>query len=151
MLRKLFGSTMAVSMIGAVIIGGAAAWTSSTTPSSQSAQIGGISVALANPGSTGNYLYPTGQFIAVLQGNIQNNTPANPGVAVVITGGAASSFNPGGCVTSQQVAVTDPSPVPPGGNVGGIWRLDLAMPTNADNSCQNQTLTYDLVINVATQ
>lgn len=150
MLRKLFGSTMVVSMIGSAIIGGAAAWTNSTAASSQTAHVGTVSVALANAASTNLKLYPTGQWISVLQGQVQNNTPPDPGVNVGIIGGSASGYDTN-CVSNAQVAVTDAGSIGPNGAVGGGWTVQMAMPTNAPKACEGAALSYSLVIDVQTQ
>ena len=152
--------TMLASLFGAIIVGGALAWTGSATVSGYSSTSGAINVALANAAYTGNQIYPTGSTISLVTGQIQNNTTANPGVAVAITGGSLANLdsNDGTCdawlalggAWSGSVGVTDGSPVAPGGGVGGGWDAGVSIHPTMHNACQNKTFTYDVTINVTT-
>jgi len=148
--RKIFGLTFAFSAILALIVGVAFAWSASTAATTSSATGGTLSVAPYGAAPTSNQLYPTGNPIAVLTGQIQNNTPANPGVNVMI-----NSSNPGAvvlantCASSGQVVATDTSQVAPG-NAGGGWEVDLTMPGNAPDSCKGAPLPFAYTINVVT-
>ncbi len=161
-MRKLFATTFGLSALLALLIGAAVyAWTGSAS-SNFSTTTGKISVALHNVIPTGNKVYPTNSFIAVLTGEIQNDTQANPGIAVHITGGSVSNItsnagpgspcnvfiNASGVI--GQVVVTNGGSVGPGGAAGGGWRADLAMGPSAPNDCQDRTLSYTVTVNVAT-
>lgn len=158
-MRKIFLGTMLASLLSAVAIGGALAWTGSTT-SSYNASAGAISVAIANAAYTGNQVYPTGSTIPLVTGQIQNNTTANPGVNVAITGGSLTNFSSNGAACNTwlalsgawtgSVAVTDGSAVAPGGAVGGGWSAGVSVYPTMDNDCQNRPFTYDVTINVTT-
>lgn len=158
-MRKIFIGTMLASLLSAIVIGGALAWTGSTT-ASYSTSSGAISVAIAGAGSTGNQIYPTGSNIPLVTGAIQNNTAANPGVNVAITGGTLTNFLSNGGVCNAwlalpgawtgSVTVTDGSGVAPGGAVGGGWSAGVSVYPTMDNDCQNRPFTYDVTINVTT-
>ena len=105
-MRKIFGLTFAFSAILALIVGVAFAWTASTAATPSSATGGTLSVAPYGAAGTNNQLYPTGNPISVLTGAIQNNTLANPGVSVYITGGTVIFPNANSCVSSGQVQAT---------------------------------------------
>ncbi len=144
----------AVTALLAVVIGGAFSWTASTT-GAYTANAGTLSVAIANDAYTGNALYPTGIYTDVVSGQIQNNTPANPGIPVQLTGGSVGGFTPsnGGCSSGHfagDVIVTDSSFVGPGGGVGGSWMARILMGTGAPDVCQGNTVGYNVTLNVAT-
>ncbi|MCO5203379.1 MAG: hypothetical protein M9925_16985 [Chloroflexi bacterium] len=158
-MRKIFMGTMFASFLSAIVIGGALAWTGSAT-TNYAATSGSISVALANAAYTSNQIYPTGSTINLVSGQIQNNTAANPGVAVAITGGTLTNFSSdngvcnawlalGGAWTGS-VGVSDGSAVNPGGNVGGGWVAGVSVHPTMVNDCQNKNFTYDVTINVTT-
>lgn len=158
-MRKIFIGTMLASLLSAIVIGGALAWTGSTT-GSYSSSAGQISVAIANDLYTGNQIYPTGSTIPLVTGQIKNNTAANPGVNVAITGGTLTNFLSDGLVCNTwlglggawtgSVGVTDGSAVAPGGAVGGGWTAGVSVHPTMDNDCQNRPFTYDVTINVTT-
>ena len=149
-MRKLFISTTVVSLLAALVVGAVLAWTGTGTGNFNSSA-GSISVALYSVDATGNQVYPTGNPIAVLEGGIQNNTPANPGISVQVTGGSVSVNSPGGCSLSGDVVVLDSSFVGPGGaNADNLWRARLTMGTGAPDGCQGATINYDVTVNVGT-
>jgi hypothetical protein len=149
-MRKFFMTIIGGSAILTLALGVAFAWSATAATGLQNAPTGGLSVATYNVQPTGNDLYPTGNPIAVLTGQIQNNTTANPGVNVYLTGGSIT-FNPSHpCADSGSVAITDGSQVAPGGSTGGGWTASLTMGTGAPDSCQNTTVPFTAVVNVLT-
>ena len=150
-MRKVFLTIIGVSAALTLVLGVAFAWTSTANTGPQSAQAGALSVATYNVVPTGNELYPTGNPIAVLTGQIQNNTTANPGVNVYLTSGSVvfpNTIHP--CADSGSVAITDASQVAPGGYTGGGWTASLTMGTGAPDLCQNATQGFSVDVNVAT-
>ena len=157
-MRKVFPLVFVATATLAIIVGVAVAWTSTATQS-YTTPAGSLSVAIADDHYTGAKVYPTGTDIFVLYGRIQNNTPADPGIAVQITGGSVNvtnagvptcdSFRVAGGITGN-VSVQDSSLVSPGGNVGGLWYANLHMNTDAPDACQGQTLSYNVIVNVGT-
>jgi hypothetical protein len=155
-LRKIFALVFAVTTTVGVIVGVAVAWTSSASDNF-TASAGTLSVALDFSGGYGyipNQVYPTNQPINVIKGRIKNNTPANPGIAVAITGGSVvvNNTSNGACNYSTitgDVVVTNGASIPPQ-TVGGEWYGRLTMGTGANDSCQGNTINYTLTVNVAT-
>ncbi len=150
-MRKVFLTIIGVSAALTLVLGVAFAWTS-TASFSDNASAGSLSVAVYGAANTSNQLYPTNNPIAVVTGAIQNNTPANPGINVYLTGGSVSSG--GGyydaCYMSGSVGSINNTQVPPGGNAGGAWTAFLTMPGNAPDGCQGATIPYNVTLNVAT-
>lgn len=150
-MRKLFLSTIGISAILTLSLGIAFAWTSTATNSGYTASGGSLSVAIVNDAYTGNVLYPTGTPIAVLTGQIQNNTPANPGIGVYITGGTVTGITQPLCASSGAVAVSDSGwLILPGGWTGGAWSASLTMPVGAPDACQGLAFSYNVNVAVAT-
>lgn len=157
-MRRFFPSVFLVTATLAVIVGVGVAWTSSATgPATASA--GSLSVALdaSNPGygPIANQVYPSGSWTNVFVGQIKNNTPANPGIPVSITGGSVvvTGASNGACnysTISGNLAVTNVGPIGPGGVIGGEWYAQLNMSSAANDSCQGNTINYDITVNVAT-
>ena len=149
-MRKLFLAIMSVSAV-AVLLGGVAfAWTT-TASGGYTTATGSLNVSLYNVAYTGNVLYPTGAPIEVVAGEIQNNTPANPGIAVRITGGTVTGISAPACgVSNGGVGVTDGSWVAAGGYAGGGWAAYLTMPNWAPDSCQGGSISYTVNVNVDT-
>jgi hypothetical protein len=149
-MRKLFLTIMSVSA-AAVLLGGIAfAWTT-TASGGYTTATGSLNVSLYNVAYTGNVLYPTGAPIEVVAGQIQNNTPANPGIAVRITGGNITGISAPACgVSDGGVGVTNGSWVAQGGNYGGGWAAYLTMWTGAPDSCQGGSISYTVNIDVNT-
>ncbi len=164
-MRKLFATTFGLSALLALLIGAAVyAWTGSANGNfnATTGRLGPF--ALANFSNTGNQVFPTGDFINEQNGQIRNNTSANPGIAVHITGGSVSNVSSSSVQCNSfiandglgkpgidgQVRVTDSSNVGPGGQAGGGWGADLRMKTNAPVDCQAQLLSYTVTVNVAT-
>jgi hypothetical protein len=150
-MRKLFLAIMSVSAV-AVLLGGVAfAWTT-TASGTYSVNAGALNVKIVNPLPTGNLLYPTATPIVVAYGNIENDTPANPGIAVVATGGSVTGISDAAyCgITDGGVAITTGGWVNPGGNVGDVWQAALTMSTGAPNDCQGLAIGYTVNVNVTT-
>ncbi len=156
-MRKLFMGTLITSLLGALVVGAALAWTGSAVEN-YNTSAGTLSVALYSVDATGNAVYPTASAIYVLQGGIQNNTPANPGIAVSVqTGGAAGSVavvsTTDGCqgYLSGDVDLLNSSFVGPGGgNADNLWAAWLSMAENAPDICQGDTININVTVNVET-
>jgi hypothetical protein len=149
-MRKLFLAIMSVSAV-AVLLGGVAfAWTT-TASGGYTTATGSLNVSLYNVAYTSNVLYPTGAPIEVVTGEIINNTPNNPGIAVRITDGNITGISAPECgVSDGGVAVTNGNPVAAGGNYGGGWAAYLKMWTGAPNSCEGGSISYTVNIDVTT-
>ena len=154
--RKLFAAVFAVSLLTALVIGAALAWAGSAS-GNYSSTAGTISVALYSVDATGNAVYPTATHIAVLTGGIQNNTPANPGIAVQVrdgvNAGSVTSIAALGCQAwlSGDVDRLDGAFINAGGyNADNLWQAWLQMNTDCPDSCQGVTINYDVTVNVQT-
>jgi hypothetical protein len=152
--RKLFAGTFALSAVLALIVGVAFAWTTSSS-SSDSSTAGALNVTLYGVNGTSNALYPNATMTTVLTGQINNQTAANPGIAVHIADapGTVSITDAGACPTaylSGQVVRTDNSLVQPSGPAGGGWAVQLAMATDAPDTCQSAIVAYTYTINTTT-
>lgn len=156
-MRKLFSATFLVTAALAAIVGIGVAWTSSATGGT-TATAGSLSVALDSSGSgygaLPNLVYPSGLWTNVFVGQIKNNTPTNPGIAVTITGGSVGNIVANqGCNYSAitgNLAVTNIGPIPAGGAIGGQWYAQLNMSGAASDACQGATISYDVTVNVTT-
>jgi hypothetical protein len=150
-MRKLFAAIMSVSAVAVLLGGVALAWTTTASGSYQ-VSAGALSVKLVNPTASGLLLYPTGNPIIVAYGNIENDTPANPGIAVVATGGSVTAISDAAyCgITDGGVAITTGGWVNPGGAQGDVWQASLTMSTAAPNNCQNDLISYTVNVNVTT-
>jgi hypothetical protein len=102
-------------------------------------------------------MYPTNQPTAVLRGGLANNTPANPGINIMLDDANPGSVtivddsNGGNCVLSGDVAALSFAQVAPGGGVANnLWDVVLTMGSNALDSCQGDTISYDYTLNVET-
>jgi len=157
-MRRVFSLVFVTTATLAVLVGVGLAWTSSAGGSFQ-ASSGSLSVALdfsnGGYGYIGNAVYPTNSPINVLKGQIKNNTPANPGIAVAATTGSVNVTGASnvacnyGTITGD-IVVTNNAPVPPGGVIGDEWYARLTMTTAANNDCQGNTISYDVTVNVTT-
>jgi hypothetical protein len=150
-MRKLFLAIMSVSAV-AVLLGGVAfAWTTTAT-GSYNVATGQLSVKLVNVANAGHMLYPTATPIVVATGNIENDTLANPGVAVAATGGSVTAITDAAyCgISDGGVAITTGGWVNPGGVQGDVWQASLTMSTGAPNDCQNIPISYTVNVNVTT-
>ncbi len=164
-MRKLFAGVFGVSVLLAVLVGAAFAWTSSTPAHTYVNHAGTLSVDLANVtyypnNGSPNQVYPTGNWIPVLQGQIVNNTPANPGIPVHITGGTVDTFTSpnSNCLAALSAGFLhgkidniNGASVAQGGGVGGWWDAYLMLQTNTpNNDCQGNNINYNVVIDVST-
>jgi hypothetical protein len=130
-------------------LGVAFAW-STTASGSYSVGTGQLSVALVNVADAGNLLYPTNTPILVATGNIQNNTLANPGIAVAGNGGSVDTISNGAyCGITDGGVTTGGGWVAPGFSTG-TWSAALTMNPFAPNDCQNIPISYAVHVNVVT-
>lgn len=143
-MRKLFAGTIALFLLAAVGIGGAFAWTGSTSGSGQ-ADAGQVSVQLYAYNATGNKVVPTGNAIHVARAGITNMGD----IGVHVTGGSVSYTGNPICQVSGSVSVINGGTVGVGGSAGDLFDVYLTMGTGADDSCQNNSLPYDVTITVA--
>jgi hypothetical protein len=150
--RRLFIGTMLTSLLGALVIGGVLAWTGSTAATPESATSGVAAAAVYNYVNTpGALVLPTGLDIKVGDAGITNTG----NIAVHVTGGTVTNVtynvgNSGACGVTGSVAVTNPNPIAPGASFAPLYDVFLNMPTTAGDICQNNTIGFDLTINVAT-
>jgi hypothetical protein len=152
-MRKTFMIAFSVTALVALVIGGAYTWTTGATGGGEFAS-GSISGAIVNVEPTGNVLYPLGQdvsdYIPVLQGDIKNTTPANPGIAIHAVAGGGNVTGGGGCgVTGWVMEFADQNAIPPG-QEGNHWTWSAAMPESAPDSCQSQSFTTTLFVSLST-
>jgi hypothetical protein len=150
-MRKLFLAIMSVSAL-AVLLGGVAVAWSTTASAGYTSSAGSLNVGIYNAAYTGQQVYPTGNWIPVVTGEVINNTTANPGIAVQVAGGTVTGISQcdGANLIVGQVLTTNNSWVAPGGYAGGGWEADLAMPAAASNSCQGFGINYTVNVNVQT-
>ena len=157
-MRKIFGGAMALSALGAVIMGGALAWTDSQEVF-DTAAVGTMGWDLNYlPGFTPE-LGPDGEgFQEVGAGNITNTGDFNlllKDSAVVISnvvpfgfgGGSCASDNFEGKVTGVGVAWDEP--VAPLAS-GGEFVASIAVKAGAPEACQGDLVTYAVQIEVTT-
>ena len=144
-MRKFFLGLMLSSALGAVVIGGALAWTGSADGSS-SAQAGKIAVSIYNYNtSVGSKVVPTGNAIKVATGGISNTGD----IAVHVTGGTVTYTGNPICHVSGSVGDVNNVTVNTNTSVPGLYNVYLTMGPGADDACQNYTLPYNVSINVA--
>ena len=150
-MRKLFLMIMSVSALAVVFGGVAYAWTTTATSPAFTTNGGALNVAITGAVYNGNEMYPTDTWTPVVYGFVLNNTSADPGVPVIVTGGSVTGDgNYQACISNSKVDVIGVGPIAAGGNQGGEWQASLAMPTNALQSCMGLALGYSVTINVAT-
>lgn len=147
-MRKLFASSMLVFALGAIAIGGALAWTGSTSGSS-SAVAGTVAVSIDHYNNLGTKLIPDGQYKTVAKGGIKNGGD----IAVQVTGGSVSNFTtPSGCGTNHLVGRVVPIDgrfvAANGGSRGNLYNVDILMGLGAEDACKGGTIGYTVTINV---
>jgi hypothetical protein len=148
-MRKFFLALMLSSALGALVIGGALAWTGSTS-GSDSATAGSVGVAFYNYVGTGLPVVPNNSWIKVAESGFTNIG----GIAVHATGGSVPAINvPGGTACNDNllgaVNVFDNTTVNPTGSIGHAYDIFLKMDTGAEDDCQGDTINYNVTINVA--
>jgi hypothetical protein len=142
-MRKLFIGTILVSLLGAAVIGAALAWDGSAT-STQSATTGGIHAYAYDFVGTSALVVPTDSWIQV--GSIGLGNDGN--ITLHATSGSVGNITyAAACALSGKVDVANGGDVLVGNQYGGLYNISLAMGLGADNSCQNQTISYDLTLN----
>jgi hypothetical protein len=141
-MRKLFIGTILVSLLGAAVIGAALAWTGSASDT-ENASAGQIHAYPYGFAGTGNKVVPTGQWIEVGTIGLHNDGD----IALHATGGSLTPRDLASCHLTGAVNVENNGTVGVGEEYGGLYSLWLQMATDAANGCQNQTITYDLVLN----
>ncbi|MGE3075405.1 MAG: hypothetical protein AB7N24_16740 [Dehalococcoidia bacterium] len=142
-MRKIFLGLMLSSALAAVVIGGALAWTGSTSGST-SALAGNVDVALYNVAGSGNVVVPTGNPIKVADGGITNNGD----IPVYVSSGSVLYTGNPICSTTGSVVVTNNNYIAVGQSYTPLYDVYLTMGVTADDACQNYTLPYTLTINV---
>lgn len=159
-MRKFFGVTMVASLLSALLIGGALAWTTGSLQQPLSVQTGDVCASVANVVPTTNKLYPSLSDQDVATGAIANCGLADPGVSVQLAAVSGITFGPVSAPSSPECstyantfilgqASYDVTPIPPG-QTGGLWTIKLFVPLDTPDSCQAQTLTFDATFNVET-
>jgi hypothetical protein len=144
-MRKLFLGTALTSLMAAVLIGGALAWTGSTSGSS-TATAGEVAVAFYDYVQINNPVVPTGNPIKVARGGLTNTGD----IQVYVTGGSVTGTgNSPGCGVTGSVVVTDNNWLAVGESRSNLYDVYLTMATNAHDGCQNAALGYDITINVS--
>lgn len=167
MMRKIFGSTMLLSITGAIILGGAFAWTNSKTSGEETINIGSVTWNLHYEQEPGVYLGPNdGELRVVGDGWIDNDSHSN--FALRITGGAvnidhvlpnvcgvASYF--GGDVKSQDTGgnqVLNPgqtgNPDEVTGITAGRYNVRMSLASNTPDNCAGAQVAYTVRVDVNT-
>jgi hypothetical protein len=147
-MRKLFIGTIVVSLLGALVIGAALAWTGSVNGSS-SATAGTVGVAFYNWAPTGNLVIPNDSYIKVADSGFTNTG----NITVHATGGLVGTiWGAGACDDdiSGAVNVSDGSAIAPGGSIDDAYDIFLKMSSGAEDSCQGATINYKVTIDVET-
>ncbi len=165
MVRKLFATTFAISMLGVLLVGGVLAWTS-TVSTSRTGTLGTLKVELADVRDTGLKLYPdTNTPLAT--GQIVNKTPRDPGVAVHVTSARveipdvvrAGRRFPQPCtrpflltqgtVTGSVIVDLGVTPIQPLGGFSG-WAARFILSKDSSNECQGVQFNYNVVFDLST-
>lgn len=149
-MRKLFIGTIVVSLLGALVIGAALAWTGSAKGPA-SATAGTVGVEFYNWQPTGNPVIPNDSYIKIADSGFHNTGD----IAVHATGGLVDNIWVAGASAcnddiSGAVNVSDGSAVAPGGYIADAYDIFLYMGAGAEDSCQGATINYDVTINVGT-
>jgi len=147
-MRKLFIGTIVVSLLGALVIGAALAWTGSAK-APVSATAGTVGVAFYNWVPTGNLVIPNDTYIKVADSGFTNTG----NITVHATGGLVDNiWGAGDCDNdiSGSVNVSDGSAVAPGYSIADAYDIFLYMGSGAEDSCQGVTINYDVTIDVGT-
>lgn len=145
-MRKIFASAFGLSLTAALVLGAAFAWSASTS-GNFSSTTGQVSIGFNNYAAGPDVVYDGAGWANVEFGDFQNLTPANPGLALHLTGGSITGIStpsfPGcaGLMTGA-VNITDGSFVNPGGYVGGQWKAYLQMTGDVGDVCQNRGVNY---------
>ncbi|MGD9932638.1 MAG: hypothetical protein AB7T37_02885 [Dehalococcoidia bacterium] len=173
-MRKIFGSSMLLSMVGATVLGGALAWDATQQTDIEVVQTGTIAfdmeyltgddvpaVAPYNGPYTTTIGPNDGQFKRVGVGSLENVGSYN----LVFGGGLVSiiSTSGGGGLLSQVCDVNNfEGKVSPGAELlfdpilepntsqGAGFVVDLAVKTTAPESCMGVDVSYIVTINMAT-
>jgi len=149
-MRKLFIGTIVVSLLGALVIGAALAWTGSAKGPA-SATAGTVGVAFYNWVPTGNLVIPNDTYIKVADSGFTNTG----NITVHATGGLVGNIweTAGGACNDNitgAVNVSDGSNVLPGNSIADAYDVYLKMDSSAEDSCQGATINYDVTIDVGT-
>jgi hypothetical protein len=159
-MRKLFLGITTLSMLGALIVGAALAWTTQVNNTTGSAQAGQI---VAEPVLTSvtpaQKLYPTGTYIHVQDAALKNTTPADPGISLKIASGTVFGFPTtvangyGTCnvagMLSGIVDNIDSTPVAPG-STGGSAAVQIKMDPATPECAENKTFGYTVQLTMVT-
>ena len=153
MLRKIFGTAMVVSLVGAAMLGVVYAWSASDHTGAQGTV--GVASFTVSYIPNANVIGPNGANVIVGHGDIT----VGPAFALQNTGGSVtidslSSVGPGGstCTTgnfSGLVVNVDGSFVAPNATGGGF---DVSIETTggAPADCQADILDYTVTVNAST-
>jgi hypothetical protein len=144
--RKFFASAFGFSLTAALVLGAAFAW-SANTSGNFSTTTGTVSIGFYNYAAGPDLVYDGGGWANVEYGDFQNTTPANPGLALHLTGGSIpviTTPSVPGCagLMTGLVNITDGSAVLPGGYVGGQWKAYLSLTGDVANACQGTPVNY---------
>ncbi len=167
MMRKIFGGTMLLSITGAIILGGAFAWTNSKTSGEETINIGSVSWQLNYEQEPDVYLGPNDGTLRIIgDGWIKNNDSSD--FALRITGGTVNIDHviPTVCGVSSyfgsKVASQDGTGlqvVDPGhsgkkdeepGLTAGRYNVEMALNSNTPDSCAGAEVAYTVRVDVNT-
>ena len=154
-MRKIFAGAMIFSVIGAVILGGALAWTSTVTLKNQSVDVGSLTFDISYSQSTDALLGPDGEtntvgFIAIQNTgdfNLELDSSLN-GARIIVTNvdaGHAScdttNFTGGVQDLGQGILPANST-----GFTEDVARVVMTVKLGAPNACIGATVTYDILI-----
>lgn len=167
MMRKIFGGTMLLSITGAIILGGAFAWTNSKTTGEETIHVGSVAWELNYEQEPGVYLGPNdGTLRLVGDGWIKNK--ADSDFALRITGGSVNIDHvlPSVCGVSSYFGSkvysqdgTGLQVVDPGhsgkkdeepGLTAGRYNVEMSLNSNTPDSCAGAEVAYTVRVDVNT-
>ena len=143
-MRKLFLALMLSSALGAIMIGGALAWTGSASGSG-SQPAGVLSAEVVDLNATSNVVIPNNAYIKVANGGIHNTGD----IALSVTGGSVTYTGNPICLVDGGINDVVGTSVNPGATIDNLYGVYLRMGTAADNACQNYVLPYTVSISIS--
>jgi len=166
MMRKIFGGTMMLSIVGAIVLGGAFAWNNSQTTSEQTIKIGTVAWTLHYEQENTMAGPNDGVMRTIGDGWIRNT--GNFGLQIVSTSGSTGSqwlldhatstcavdsyYN--GAVNAETGGTLLPgqtgNPDETTGVSAGRYHVKLGLDPSMPNSCVGGTVAYTVLVNVQT-
>ena len=168
MMRKIFGGTMMLSIVGAIVLGGVFAWSGSKTSTEQSFHLGSVNWALHYESETGAVGPNDGATVNILgNGWFDNNgdfpLKINGGSVVIDDSNGAplqcaspayysstvTPLNPGGWL-APHTAGANPNISHDAGLTASQYQATTIVSSSLPDSCLGNNISYMVTLNVTT-